>query len=214
MSSDRPVIVVATGNAGKLREVRQVLGGLPVDLRALADFPPVEAPDEAGDTFEANASLKALFYARHTGCIALADDSGLEVDALGGRPGIHSAHFAGPQRDDRANNALLVQQLAGVPEARRTARFRCAVAIASADRVIGVVCGTVEGRIIDEPRGTNGFGYDPHFFVPEFGMTTAEMPPEQKNAVSHRGRALRAAIPMLQDLRPQQREPAAAPDLE
>jgi len=197
MNHAERVIVVATANAGKLREVRQVLRALPVRLLSLANFPAVDAPVEDGDTFEANAAIKALYYARHTGQVTLADDSGLEVDALGGAPGIHSARFAGPRRDDRANNALLIRRLAGVPPQQRTARFRCAVAVATSDRVLGVVSGAVEGRIIDDPRGHNGFGYDPHFFVPEFGLTTAEMPPDQKNAISHRGRALRAAIPLI-----------------
>jgi XTP/dITP diphosphohydrolase len=121
----------------------------------------------------------------------IADDSGLEVDVLGGAPGIRSARYAGEPSNTRANNALLVHNLAGVPVERRTARFRCAVVLADTHHLLASAEGTVEGRIIDEPRGTNGFGYDPHFQVEEVGMTAAEMPPEQKHALSHRGQALR-----------------------
>lgn len=190
--------MIATTNAGKLREVRQVLGDLPVELRSLSDWLPLPEPVEDGETFEANAELKARHYARLTGAWSLADDSGLEVHALGGAPGVHSARYAGLQRDDQANNAKLVRDLKNIPPEQRTARFRCAVVLASATEVVGAVSGAVEGLIIDESRGRNGFGYDPHFLVPEFNITTAEMDPEQKNRISHRGLALRRIRPIIE----------------
>jgi len=190
--------LIATTNAGKLREVRQVLGDLPVELRSLSDWLPLPEPVEDGETFEANAELKARHYARLTGAWSLADDSGLEVHALGGAPGVHSARYAGLQRDDQANNAKLVRDLKNIPPEQRTARFRCAVVLASATEVVGAVSGAVEGLIIDESRGRNGFGYDPHFLVPEFNITTAEMDPEQKNRISHRGLALRRIRPIIE----------------
>lgn len=200
MTAPARVIVLATSNRGKLREVRAVLADLPAALKGLDDFPPIPKPEETGETFDANASLKALYYAKQTGCWALADDSGLEVDALGGAPGVRSSRYAGREGDDAANNARLVAALAGMPGERRTARFRCAVALADTERVLARASGEIEGRIIDLPRGQNGFGYDPHFLVPELGVTTAELPPEQKNAISHRGRALRAIRPALERL--------------
>ncbi len=194
------VILVATKNPGKLGEVRAILGELEVEFRTLADFEGVPEAVEDGPTFEANASAKARHYSRLTGCLTLADDSGLAVDALGGAPGVRSARYAGGHGDDQANNARLVAELKGVPPEKRTARFCCAVALADGDRVLATAHGTIEGRIIDQPRGDNGFGYDPHFLVPEFGLTTAQMPPEQKNRLSHRGRALRAIVPKLRQV--------------
>ena len=191
-------VVLATRNPGKLREMREILAGLPVDFALLADCPEVPEPEETGRTFVQNARLKAMYYARATGHLALADDSGLEVDALGGRPGIHSARFAGTDKDDAANNARLLHELAGVPEERRSARFRCAVCLAEPDRALLEAEGAIEGRIIDEPRGENGFGYDPHFLVPELGVTTAQLSSAQKSRISHRGRALRALAQKLQ----------------
>lgn len=203
----RTAILIATTNQGKLREFYTMLAGLPVELTALRDYPGLPEPLEDADTFEGNARLKALHYARATGSWTLADDSGLQVDALGGEPGVRSARYAargdeiGPGRcDDAANNARLIEKLAGVPPEKRTARFRCAIALASPDRVLETATGVVEGVIIDDPRGANGFGYDPHFFVPELKMTTAEMPLAQKNRISHRGRALRAIRPAIERL--------------
>lgn len=185
----RRIIVFATTNSGKLREGRAILAHLPVDVRGLSDYPPIAAPEETGDTFEANARLKACYYARAFGEWVVADDSGLEVDALGGAPGVHSARYAGPDATDAQNNAKLVAALADVPAGKRTARFHCCAVLASPDDVRLVAHGRIDGTIIDEPRGENGFGYDPHFLAAEFGVTTAEMPPETKNRVSHRGRA-------------------------
>lgn len=179
------------------RPVRKAAPKTPLTLLSLTDIEPIPAPEETGSTFQENADAKALYYADATGFPTLADDSGLEVDALQGAPGVHSARFAGPDADDRANNAKLVRLLAGVPADRRTARFRCAMALADRGRIVARTSGSIEGRIIDEPRGENGFGYDPHFFVERLGMTAAEMPPEVKNRVSHRGQALAAMMPHL-----------------
>lgn len=190
-------ILLATNNPNKAREMQEILGegvspaGLKVRWRLLSEFGPWPEPVEDGDTFLANAELKARHYAALSGRWTIADDSGLEVDALGGDPGVRSARYAGNRKDDRANNLLLVERLAGVPAGRRTARFRCAVALCDAEGVLAAAEGTIEGCIIDEPRGCNGFGYDPHFYVPSAAMTAAEMPPDRKNAISHRGQALR-----------------------
>lgn len=166
----------------------------------LAEHPGLPEPIEDGDTFEDNAKLKALHYARLTECWTLADDSGLQVDALGGAPGVRSARYAGPACNDAANNAKLIQELADIPAHQRTARFCCAVALANSVEVMATASGVVEGVIIDEARGSNGFGYDPHFLVPESSMTTAQMEPSQKNRISHRGSALRAIRPAIQRL--------------
>ncbi len=188
-------ILLATGNPGKAREMAEILGGsdTPVRWRGLADFAGRgwSEPQETADTFAGNAVIKALHYARLAGLWTIADDSGLEVDALGGEPGVRSARYAGEPKDDRANNALLVRRLADVPAERRTARFRCCVVLADPDGVLASAEGTVEGVIIDQPRGSGGFGYDPHFWIPPAGKTAAEMSPAEKHAVSHRGRALR-----------------------
>ncbi|HUU84729.1 MAG TPA: RdgB/HAM1 family non-canonical purine NTP pyrophosphatase [Phycisphaerae bacterium] len=193
-------ILVATSNPDKLGEVRAVLGELGVEFVTLGDFGDLPAAVEDGDTFAANAEAKARHYSRLTGCWTLADDSGLEVDALGGGPGVRSARYAGRDRDYAANNAKLVSALAGVPPERRAARFHCAMALAAGERILATSAGTIEGRIIDIQRGCHGFGFDPLFLVPELGMTTAEMPPEQKNRISHRGQALRAMAPVLAKL--------------
>jgi XTP/dITP diphosphohydrolase len=185
-------LLIATSNRGKLREVQAVLESMPVRLKTTKDFPGIPEPIEDGVTFEENARKKALHYAGLTKCLTLADDSGLEVDALGGAPGVYSARYAGVRGDDAANNARLIAALSGVPAERRTARFRCVVALAIPDKVLAVASGAMEGLIVDDPRGHNGFGYDPHFFISEFGMTSAQLPPEQKNRISHRGRALAA----------------------
>ena len=193
-------ILIATKNRGKLREVRNILAGLPVIFATLDQFPDLPEPVEDADTFEGNAEQKALHYARLTGLWTLADDSGLEVDALGGAPGVYSARYAGRQGDDAANNAKLIRELSKVPDEKRTARFRCAVVLASPEGVLATGCGTFEGVVADDARGSNGFGYDPHFFVPELGMTAAELRPEQKNHMSHRARALTAIQPFIERL--------------
>ena len=187
-------VVLATRSAGKIREIREMVAGRNWVWRGLDDFPAVAEVEETGDTFLENARLKALQYAAATGLPALADDSGLEVDCLGRAPGVQSAYFAGRPRDDAANNRKLVAALRGVPLEQRTARFQCVMALARAGNVLCETRGTVEGLIIDEPRGQNGFGYDPHFLLPERGLTTAELLPAEKHAISHRGQALRAML--------------------
>lgn len=190
-------VLLATRNPAKSLEIREILSGLGARWRTLEEFPGVLDAEEIGATFAENARLKALYYAEATGYTSLADDSGLEVDALGGRPGVHSARYAGPEKDDAANNALLVSELVGVPAERRTARFRCAAALAEPGRIIAQAEGTIEGVIIDGPRGENGFGYDPHFLVPHLGRTTAELTTSEKSRISHRGYALRSLAERL-----------------
>jgi XTP/dITP diphosphohydrolase len=188
-------VLIATGNAGKVREFRAMLGPDRFGWRDLSHFPSATPVDETGGTFLENACLKAAGYARQCGTWALADDSGLEVDALDGAPGVYSARWAemqGAGKGDADNNATLLRQLADVPDERRTARFVCVLALADpAGRIILTARDAVEGRILREPRGHNGFGYDPLFHVEAAGQTTAEMSPDQKHAISHRGKALR-----------------------
>jgi XTP/dITP diphosphohydrolase len=186
-------IVVATGNAHKLTEIRAILAGLDVDLVPMTELG-LPSPVEDGDTFEANALLKARACATGAGLPALADDSGLEVDALGGEPGVRSARYAGEDADDAANNAKLVAALRGVPPSQRTARFVCAAALVTPDGEEHVVRGTMEGAIVDEPQGEHGFGYDPHFVSDAVGdgRTNGQLTPDEKDTISHRGAAFRA----------------------
>jgi XTP/dITP diphosphohydrolase len=192
-------IVFATRNLGKLRELCQLLELEGVELLSLGDLPDAPEIAEDGSSFAENASLKALGIARATGLPAIADDSGLEVDALGGAPGVRSARYAGEGAGDDARIALLLRNLSGVPEASRTARFRCAVAFAepAADQIALLFEGSCEGRILEGKRGSGGFGYDPVFFCPELGATFAEAPAEAKNRVSHRGRAIEQLVRAL-----------------
>jgi XTP/dITP diphosphohydrolase len=183
----------ATGNAGKLREFRQAAGGAPVSIELLPDFKNLPGCVEDGATFEANAIIKALHYARFAdGRMIFADDSGLEVDALDGAPGVLSARYCGRHGDDEANNRLLLQNLRGVSD--RKARFVCAIALAQGERVLGVYRGAVEGLILEAPRGSGGFGYDPLFYYPPFNRTFGEAGAEEKFAVSHRGQAMRTML--------------------
>ncbi|MDD4888842.1 MAG: RdgB/HAM1 family non-canonical purine NTP pyrophosphatase [Phycisphaerae bacterium] len=201
-------ILLATSNPGKLREIQSAMGDLPVrwiTLKGLSAAIP--QAEETGDTFAANAIEKAVYYSRAAGLRTLADDSGLQVDALGGAPGVRSARYAGLDSDvvgreqaDAANNARLLAELANVPDEKRTARFRCALALVDGERVLVETSGVVEGRMLRAPRGTNGFGYDPLFFIPAMGCTTAELTQEQKNQISHRGQAVRALHPLLAKL--------------
>jgi XTP/dITP diphosphohydrolase len=188
-------VVLATRNAGKLRELGRILGAQ-VGLAGLDEFPGAPDVPETGATFEENALLKARAIARYTHLPAVADDSGLCVDALNGMPGVLSARWAGRHGADQANLDLLLAQVADVPDARRGARFVCAAALADGAREV-VVTGTVAGRLTREPRGHGGFGYDPIFLPDGFDLTTAEMAPEAKDAISHRGRAFRALVPFI-----------------
>lgn len=179
-------LVIASKNAGKIREIRQIFADLPVAVVTVPDLPEVV---EDGRSFSENARKKAVEIARHTGCWALADDSGLEVDALGGAPGIHSARWSGA--GDEANNDRLLAELRDVPAPGRGARYRAVVVVADpVGRVLAEADGACEGRIGFERRGTGGFGYDPLFIVPDFGCTMAELPAETKNRISHRAQAL------------------------
>jgi XTP/dITP diphosphohydrolase len=194
-------LLVATGNAGKLKEIEDILGS-EVSLKNLADFPDAHEVVEDGDTFEANAIKKASEMCTLSGLITLADDSGLEVDALDGAPGIYSARFAGPEATDAENNKKLLGLLADIPDGKRQARFRCVIAIVTPAGDVKTTSGAWEGHIIHDPRGKNGFGYDPLFFSPKHGKTSAELEREQKNRASHRGKALRAAkLLILEPLR-------------
>lgn len=191
-------IVIATGNPHKVDEIRAVLAPLGFEVLSLADLgrPSPAEPDEPGATFEENARIKARYYAAALGVPVLADDSGLEVDALQGAPGVHSAYWAGAEGSraerDARNNAKLVAALRGVPAERRRARFVCTMCVATPDgSVLVETRGEFEGTIVDQARGAHGFGYDPHLWLADRGMTSAELAPEEKNALSHRGRAVR-----------------------
>lgn len=192
-------LVIATKNAGKLIEIRAAFAALPFEVVSLASFGEIAEAAEDGATFEENALSKARCYAAQTGCACLADDSGLEVDALDGRPGVYSARYAGAQATDAQNNAKLLAALAEVPEARRTARFRCALVYVDGGAPV-VAEGCCEGRILTAARGAGGFGYDPLFYLPQLGKTLAEVTVEEKNAVSHRGEALREMARKLEAL--------------
>ena len=191
-------IVLASGNAGKVREIRELLAEFDTDVRPQSEFSVPEV-EETGLTFVENALIKARNAARYTGLPALADDSGLEVDVLNGAPGIYSSRYAGAGTNDRANLEKLLVDLEGVPDERRSARFQCLVVYLRHERdPTPLICqGTWEGRILNAPRGTGGFGYDPVFFVPTENRASAELPPELKNRLSHRGQALRALLAAL-----------------
>jgi XTP/dITP diphosphohydrolase len=185
-------LVIATGNPGKLREFSSLLAGLPFELTSSAELK-LSSPEETGTTFLANALLKARHAASLSASAAVADDSGLEVDALGGAPGIYSARYAGLGADDAANNAKLMRDLAGIPPERRGARYRCALAFVEsvADAQPLIAEADWQGFILDAPRGGGGFGYDPYFWLPDLNKTAAELTPAEKNRLSHRGKALR-----------------------
>lgn len=190
-------VVAASGNPGKLRELRALLDGLGIRVLAQSEFG-VEDADETGETFVENALIKARHAMLATGFAAIADDSGLVVDALGGRPGVRSARYAGEPSDDEANNDKLLADLAGVPDARRGAAFHCTVVFVAPDEPDPVIAsGDWRGFILHERRGAGGFGYDPLFLDPETGRSSAELSPEEKNARSHRGMALRKLVEKL-----------------
>jgi XTP/dITP diphosphohydrolase len=195
-------LVLASRNQGKIREIKQTLGRLNVRVVGLGEIDPdgaIPEPEETGATFAENARDKAHYYARATGHWALADDSGLVVDALNGAPGMHSARYAADQCPpaaarpviDQANNRKLLAELANVPDERRTARFVCHLALSDGREVLLEADGVVEGRIGHIPAGDNGFGYDPLFYIPQAGCTTAQLAADAKNAISHRGQAVR-----------------------
>jgi XTP/dITP diphosphohydrolase len=184
-------LLVATTNPDKVREIRQLLDGVPVELLTLAGWPDVAAPEETGQTFEENARAKALYYAAATGELTVAEDSGLSIDALNGAPGVESARFGGSELSYPGKFALIDAALRAAGDRESPARFVCALALARADRVLFETRGTIEGRISPEAKGDGGFGYDPIFFYPPYGRTLAEAG-DAKAAVSHRGHAFRA----------------------
>ena len=191
-------LLLATTNEHKVDEFRTIFRDLPLTLLTLRDVQIDMDVEETGTTFAENAILKAQTYAQMANMLALADDSGIEIDALGGAPGIYSARFAGRETSYAERFRLIFARLQDVPPSERTARFRCAIALAEPSGYLRVVEGIIEGMIAESARGENGFGYDPIFFVPEYGKTTAEMAPAEKNRISHRGRAAEAARQLLE----------------
>lgn len=192
-------LLIATNNQHKIEEYQEILADLPLLLTTPAEVGITLDPAETGTTFAENAVIKAKAFARISHLLTMADDSGLEVDALNGEPGVFSARYGNTAKDDHlARYQLLLTKLNGVPWEHRTARFRCVVALAAGDTVIGTVQGSVEGFIAYEPTGDGGFGYDPVFFVPEFNQTLAQLTSAQKHSISHRGRAARAARPLIE----------------
>jgi XTP/dITP diphosphohydrolase len=194
------IVVIGTRNAKKLREIQQILEGLRVELRTLRDYPDAPEVEETGATFEENAIRKATALADALGEWVMADDSGLEVEALGGRPGVMSARYAGADQDDARNIVRVLAEMKDIPPSRRAARFRCVIALAAPGRLLFTARGMCAGRLISAPRGENGFGYDPIFLFPEFGKTFAELESPVKHQVSHRGRALRNFRDRLESL--------------
>ena len=185
-------IIIATSNEGKMKEFRALLSHKDVEIVSMKEAGIDIDIDENGTTFEENAAIKAKTVCDYSGCLCLSDDSGLVIDFLGGEPGIYSARYLGHDTPYEEKNRIIIDRLKGIPEEKRTARFVCAVAAAFPDGRVLTVKDTFEGRIADEPAGCGGFGYDPIFFFPPADMTSAEMTAEEKNAVSHRGKALRA----------------------
>lgn len=197
-------LLIATSNQGKVKEFREMLGSGRIEWSDLAQHREIAPVEETGHTFRENACLKAQYYASALGTWAMADDSGLEVDALDRKPGVHSARWAEMHqagKGDAANNALLLSQLADVDDAKRSGRFVCVLALSNPEgKIILTVRDSVEGRILRAPRGANGFGYDPLFYFDELGCTTAELPPDKKHAISHRGKALRRMRELMDSL--------------
>ena len=194
-------LLLASQNPGKLGEMRLLVDGLPFRVLAPADVGIREAPEETGSSFLENATLKALYYGKRSGCLTVADDSGLSVEALEGGPGLYSSRFGGEGASDADRNRFLLERLAGVAPEGRGALFTSAVAVARGDEVLFQVQESVEGRIVEAPRGRNGFGYDPLFFYPPLGKTFGELPREAKDRVSHRGKAFARLREFLESLK-------------
>lgn len=191
-------LLLATTNRHKLDEFQTIFSDLPLTLQSLREVQIDIDVEETGQTFAENAEWKARFYAQASGMLSLADDSGLEIDALGGAPGVYSARFAGRETSYEERFRLILEQMRGLTGAQRRARFRCAIALAEPGGQSRIVEGTIEGIVADSPRGTHGFGYDPIFLLPELGRTFAELTSEQKNRISHRGRAAQFARLLLE----------------
>ncbi|NLI93422.1 MAG: XTP/dITP diphosphatase [Peptococcaceae bacterium] len=193
-------VLLATANQGKVRELEEMLNGKDINVLSLTDFPDLPDIEENGETFAENAMIKARTAASFTGLVTLADDSGLEVDALQGAPGVYSARYAGLPKDDERNIDKLLAELQGVSEKERTGRFRCCLAIISPDGTEILTEGSVEGLILGHRKGEGGFGYDPVFYLPELNKTMAELSLEEKNILSHRAQAFRKAVPVLTEI--------------
>lgn len=193
-------IIFATGNAGKMKEIRMILADLGIPVVSMKEAGITADIEENGTTFEENAIIKAKTIMEMTGEIVMADDSGLEIDYLDGAPGIYSARFMGEDTSYDIKNRALIEKLDGVPDEKRTARFACSIACALPDGRILTSYGAMEGQIGYEIKGKNGFGYDPIFYLPEYGCSSAEISPEQKNELSHRGKALRSMKEKLQEI--------------
>ncbi len=198
-SKEQKKLIFATGNANKMREIREILGGKGYEILSMKEAGVDIDVEEDGATFEENALIKARAIGKACGELVLADDSGLVIDALGGEPGIYSARYMGHDTSYTEKNNNLISRLEGVPDEKRTARFVCAMAAVFPDGTEKVITGVMEGRIGYRIAGENGFGYDPIFFLPEYGKTSAEISPEEKNAISHRGKALRAMAEYLSE---------------
>ncbi len=195
----KKLLLVATRNKGKVEELASLIGDLVIEWLSLDDLEIDLSVEESGDTFQKNAIIKALAYSKETGMLTLADDSGLEVDALDGRPGVHTARYGGDSLTPRQRYELLLRELRGVPRELRSARFRCVVALARPDGIAGIASGTCEGHIAVEPQGTGGFGYDPVFYLPDQGMTMAQLSAAEKHRISHRGKAIAGIAPLLRE---------------
>ncbi|MHC5036440.1 MAG: RdgB/HAM1 family non-canonical purine NTP pyrophosphatase [Planctomycetota bacterium] len=193
-------IIAGTTNPGKFREIQAILQGAGLTVLSLDRFPQAPAVEETGETFRENARIKAVTLAEALQAVVLGEDSGLEVDALHGAPGVRSARFAQEVQNTEANNALLLERLKGIPAEDRGARYRCAVCLAGPGKILAESEATTEGRIVEAPRGTGGFGYDPLFLSADLGMTFGEADPSAKHAVSHRGRALHALLARLKEM--------------
>ena len=193
-------LLIATGNQHKIHEISLLLADIPVTIKTLVDFPLLCLTPETGDSFHANAAIKAEAASKETGLLTLADDSGLEVDALHGAPGVYSARFAGNGHDDAANNDKLLKLLKGVPEAERSARFRCSIALAEPGKQTVFFDGICEGFIALSLQGNGGFGYDPLLYLPQLGKTVAQLTETEKNSLSHRAKALQKAKVYLREL--------------
>ncbi len=192
-------LLIATRNKGKVREIADLLAPTGIRVTSLLDHAGMPAIVEDGATFRANAAKKAVVIARHTGLLVMGEDSGLEVDALHGRPGVYSARYAGARATDENNNDLLLKELSHVPHAERTARYRSAIALADKDALVDVVEGSCEGIITEARRGTNGFGYDPLFLIPSYNKTFGELDLAVKQTISHRANALRKFLKLLEN---------------
>ena len=200
MSPGAPIVALASRNPGKLREIVAILSGVDVRVASADEFPGWEAPPEDAPDYRGNALLKARSLASFAGVPALADDSGIEVDALGGEPGPRSARFAGEDATDQENLDKLIGLIEPVPALQRTARYRCVAVLVTPGGGEEAAEGTVEGALITEPRGTGGFGYDPIFVPVGYAVTMAELPPDEKDAISHRGKAFRGIVPAIERL--------------